>query len=149
VMSESQSMSLASAPSPTLAVSYVEDDELSFKLQQLEKENLALKRSIEELREYHARLRGEEAAARTRNEQANSARRQSGDAADAAQGRVRELNGQLSAARRTLQQRAAERDRLQAANAATRQDIRWLESAIMSVTAENAALERWLKDARN
>ena len=128
---------------------YQDDREGRFKLQQLERENLALRRSIEELRPYQAKLSAEEVKERARNEQTKGARKQSGEAVDAASLRLRNLNSRLAAERRTLEQRTLDRDRQQEENSVTRQFLLWLQGAVTSMTAENAAIGQWLKDAKN
>jgi len=145
---QQQDLMRKAAPPPAPNPTYVDDSELRFKLQQLERENLALKRSIEELREYHTKLQAEDAKERARNEQAKTARKQFGEAVDAAFARVRDLDTRLEAERRTLEQRTFDRNRLEASNSATRQLLLWLQGAIASVAAENAAIEQWLKDAK-
>ncbi len=119
-------------------------DELRFRMGQLERENLALKRSIQELRDYRAKLAVEEANELARNERTKNARKQSGEAFDAASGRVRDLDARLAADRRKLDGLTFDRNRLDDANSVRRQSIARLQGAIASLTAENDAIEQLL-----
>ncbi len=112
-------------------------DRLKIQLEQLERENLTLKRSVEELREHNRLLLSQKSEEDSRAARLRAER-------DQLEARNRQLNGDLRKAqddldqvRNTLEQRLAEHRNLALGVEALEWGNRQLDSAIATVKAEN------------
>jgi hypothetical protein len=117
-------------------------DKLRFQVQQLERENLVLKQSIEELQEHNRRLVAQQAEELNRASRLKAALDQLQDRNGKLNAELRQAQAALEQARTTLRQREAEHRDAALQVEALQWRIRQDDNAIAGLMSENEAITR-------